>query len=177
MARGTLRMVIVLLSWSGIAHAGTISATAQYIKDRPYQEISTANPIGSILSGDIEKASGIIPSVGRGLVAWADGRGGMVAIIGRDLTDPPGSEFLISDETDGWQEGNPFAGVIGAPSSGDRRVVYDAANVAVTSGDLGDIQGYTHLSSSTAWLHQASGLHALPYSSTCPVGNRPIRLI
>jgi len=167
MARvGSLLVALALLVCSGVAQAAVISPDANFIKTRPYEQLSTSNSIGALAPDpahpEVWKASGIVPSVGYGLVAWADGRSGTVAIVGRDLTKPSESEFLISDETDGWQEGNPFVGAVGFPGDfaapnllvHDRRVVYDAAHVAVSGGDLGDIQGYSDLTSTTAWLYQ-----------------------
>ena len=165
MARvGSLLVAFALLVCSGVAQAAVISPDANFIKTRPYEQLSTSNSIGALAPDpnhpEVWKASGIVPSVGYGLVAWADGRSGTVAIIGRDLTKPSESEFLISDETDGWQEGNPFVGAVGSIAGNtaplDRRVVYDAAHVAVSGGDLGDIQGYRDLTSSTAWLYQTT---------------------
>lgn len=171
MARvGSLVVALGLLVYSGVAQAGVLSSDADLIQNRPYEELSTSNSIGALVPDpnhpEVWKASGIVPSVGHGLVAWADGRSGMVAIMGRDLTKPSETEFLISDETDGWQEGNPFVGAVGFSGNFtarntlalavDRRVVYDAAHVAVSGGDLGDIQGYSDLTSTTAWLYQTT---------------------
>jgi hypothetical protein len=108
-----------------------------YLQTRPYKQLSTENPIGTIAAGDIEKASGIVPRVHMGLVAWADGRSGEVAIMGYDLIVDSG-EFLISQEKNGWQEGNPYVGY-NAPQQ-SRWVVYDTVNTGVGGGDQGNIE-------------------------------------
>lgn len=152
MARSRMLYVtVVLLVYSGLALGDVISPTAQYIQDRPYQELSTDNPIGTILPGDIEKASGLVPSVGAGLAVWADGRSGEVAIMGFDLTDPAGGEFLISVPKNEWQEGNPFTGF--STAGWQRWTVYDSANVGVAAGDEGDIEG-SSLPPAPTWLVQ-----------------------
>ena len=139
MARlGLILAGCVSLLFSGLAQAD-ISPTAEFIKTRPYSELNTDNPIGAIVAGDIDKASGIVASVGNGLVAWADGRGGEVVIMGRDLTDVAGSEFLISVPKNQWQEDNPFVGWNTAGAY--RWVVYDTNNTGVAGGDPGNIEG------------------------------------
>lgn len=151
MARSaTLPAAIAVLVLSGFAQAD-ISPTAQFIQTMPYQQLSSENPIGPILPADIEKASGIVPSVGAGLAIWADGRSGEVAIMGFDLTNPAAGEFLISVPKNQWQEGNPFAGFSAA--SGSRWAVYDSANVGVAGGDPGNIEG-SHLPPAPTWLVQ-----------------------
>jgi hypothetical protein len=151
---GVLLTVAVLLLCSSVAQAD-ISAVAEYIRTRGYCELSTSNPIGSIEANDIDKASGLIPSIGAGLVVWADGRNGRIATMGYDLTDPnnianpSNGEFLISDANDGWQENNPFAGYSSVGSY--RYVAYDAVDVGSSSGDLGNIQG-SRVPAGSAWL-------------------------
>jgi len=129
---------LALLLCSGFAQAD-LSPTAEFIKTRPYMELSTKNAISPILPGEIEKASGIVASVANGLVAWSDGRGGEKVIMGFDLTNPAGGEFFISVPRDSWQEGNPFVGRHSPAAS--RYVVYDTANTGVAAGDPGDIEG------------------------------------
>lgn len=160
MARsGSLFTVVVLFVCSGFAQAG-ISPIADFIQNRPYQELSTDNPIGGITAIEIDKASGIMPSVCDGLVAWADGRSGRAVIVGFDLTKwPVDNEFLISDEDDDWQEGNPSVGF--NTFEGSRWVVYDAVNVSAT-GDDGDIQGSLP---GTTWLVQQAGKQLCPVST------------
>lgn len=167
MARiGSMLGVSVLLVISGVVQATPLSPTANFIKTRPYQQLSTKDPIGTILVGDIDKASGIIPSVGSGLVVWADGRGGRVGIMGYDLTDTARGEFLISDETDDWQEGNPFAGYNGV--GGYRWTVYDAAEVTTGSGDTGDIQG-SNITPAPTWLFQGVRRQRSPVFTNVPI--------
>ena len=135
---GTLLVTSVLLILSGLANADAISPTAEFIKTRPYLELSSENwqPLNAdnpAIDGpeDIEKASGIVPSVGHGRVVWADGRAGNVVIMGHDLINFAAGEFLISKGnplTDDWQEGNPF---VGMDSVGVRHTVYDADQVGV----------------------------------------------
>lgn len=153
---GLLIAFAVVLLCSSTVQADT-SAIADYIRTRAYCELSTSNTIGSIEANDIDKASGLIPSIYAGLVVWADGRSGRIAIMGYDLTDPNNivapskGEFLISNETDGWQENNPFAGY--SSVGGYRYVVYDAVDVSSPTGDLGNIQG-SRATPAPTWLVQ-----------------------
>ncbi len=146
MARtGALSTAIAVLVFSSLAQAD-ISPTATFIKTRPYQQLSSEDwlPLNAddpTIDGpeDIDKASGIIPSVGKGRVVWADGRTGNVVTMGYDLVTDSG-EFLVSKGNplaDAWQEGNPFVGV---DAAGAHRTVYDATQVGVPSADPGDIQ-------------------------------------
>lgn len=165
---------LTLLACSGVLPAGmvsgTISPAALYIQSRPYRELSTGNTIGAITS--VQKASGIVPTVGAGLVCWADGRGGEVVIMGYDLrntanlADPSHGEFIISAFGDGWQEGNPWVGYDSA--GGNRQVAYDSVQinpaVPAANRDQGDIQGSV-LPPSPAWLVQKTGVQLTPVTT------------
>ena len=171
MARiGSMLGVFVVLVVSGVAQAGIIdpnlSTAANFIKNRDYLVLNTDNSIGPLdanLFPDEWKANGTRPSVGDGLVVWEDGRSGKQSVMGFVLASP--GEFLISDVTDAWQEGNPFAGYNAA--GGYTWTVYDADTTDV-SGDPGDIQG-SALPPDPNWLVQKALQQRTPVFTNLPL--------
>jgi len=121
----------------------SLSPSAQFIRDREYRALSSKE-VGQVpvpVDPLLVKASGIVPSVYDGLVAWADGRTGAVGIWGYDLRNLARGEFIISDMTsgDGFQEGNPFVSGWNVPQNppgsggGTLRrpvVTYDCAHIS-----------------------------------------------
>lgn len=158
-----LHALVAILVCSGFAQAA-VSPTGQFIQTRPYIQLSSENPIGPITCSDVDKASGIVPSVGHGLAVWADGRGGDVAIMGFDLFKSCSSEFLISVPENAWQEGNPFTGL--HAGLGSRWVVYDSTQVS-PPGDLGDIEG-SGLPPAPVWLEQGVKRQRSPIMTNVP---------
>ncbi|MCY2924652.1 MAG: PEP-CTERM sorting domain-containing protein [Planctomycetota bacterium] len=138
----------LLVMCSSAAQAALISSVGLDIQSRPYRALSTKLDVGSVIvesaHAAVWKASGIVPTVANGLVAWADGRAGEVTIMGFDLIAPlniatptRNGEFLISQFSNDWQEGNPFVGKDAVNNK--RAVVYDT--VQLSAADLGNIEG------------------------------------
>ncbi len=159
MARSGLSVTLLIAALAAASAEGAISPSAQFIVNRDYRRFSTANPLGTIEAKDIDKASGIVPTVSSGLVAWADGRSGTVEIVGRFINDYDAGEFLLSDATDLYQAGNPFVGV---DAGGGRRIVYDAAEVGVSFGDFGEIAREGVTKNSTKFLVKRAMLQRSP---------------
>jgi len=159
--------VSILLVVSGVVQGAVLSPDANFIKTREYLQFSTGNSIGPLAPDpnepDVWKANGTLPSIGHGLAVWEDGRSGRQSVMGYVLTDP--GEFLISDATDAWQEGNPFAGWNAA--GGYVWSVYDADKVGPPVGDFGDIQGSNTLPDPT-WLVQETRRQRSPVFSNVP---------
>jgi len=136
-------MLAPLLVCTAIAQGG-ISTSAEFIRDREYHTLSSKDisQVPVPVDSNLVKASGIVPSVYDGLVAWADGRTGVVGIWGYELMNLPRDEFIVSDTTatDGFQEGNPYVSAYGAIDSRDGIpalaspvgpvVVYDGAQIS-----------------------------------------------
>ena len=85
--------------------------------------------------------------------------------MGYDLTKLAGSEFIISHETDFWQEGNPF---VGRMNNEVPHVVWDAAQVGVPGGDAGDIGQSDLTPVNPSWLNQTIGFQRSPIFVNLP---------
>ncbi len=148
---------LALLACSSSLLASPISAKDLLTNPayRTYHVLSTENPSLAGLSqpttGAVAKASGIVPKIDNGLVAWADGRNGNAVICGYRLDNIITGEFLVSNGDTSWQEGNPYVG------SGI--IVHDSIHSSSAGGDPGNIDSAT----STNWS-VASPAHQNIYS-------------
>jgi hypothetical protein len=137
-------ILAVLLVCNGLALGG-ISTSAEFIRDRMYQPLSSKDlsEVPVPVDPNLVKASGVVPSISQKMVAWADGRTGTVGIWGYDLEDLPRGEFIVSDTTaaDNYQEGNPF--VSGGATNGGGAPRPTAASTAVVVYDGAQINSGT----------------------------------